>query len=313
MDSHTEIISKHWKSIGWIVAIFVSITVTQLILRLPNEILISEILLLILIISFIGFLILQSIKTTQDLRLINTLERIPYEIVQPIFLRKLIFDKESLTNFKCTSESFRTLRNNMVEDSVYNDFKVEIFSTDQVPKFEDITVFVNNEEVDSKHVSPQTCIICETDGDFSEPKSPKRTEISFDIPVNIESGGEKSLKILYQSEAFKSALSGQTDSITLNCARLTEKLWFEIRLNKDIRNTHRLSKCDEKDKRRGGQLEFDIEDGSNERMVPSENEIRKKKHIPSWKDDVIIWNVPNPKVNYNYTLYFTIKEKIKKT
>jgi hypothetical protein len=115
-------------------------------------------------------------------------------------------------------------------------------------------------------------------------------------------------QIIYQSKGFKKAISGQTDSITLNCARLTEKIWFEIHLTDDIRKTHHLSKCDEKDKRRGGQLEFDIEDGSNERMVPSENELRKKKHVPHWKDNVIIWDVPNPKVNYNYTVYFTIKE-----
>ncbi len=303
-----NIVSKRWKTIGWIVAIFVSVIVSQLLIRLPNEVIISEILLLALIIFLICFLILQSIKTTQDLNLINSLDRIPYEIVQPILQKKLIFNSESLRTKECTSETFRVLRNNMEEDAVYNDFKVEYSSKDSVPSLDAIRAFVQKEEVDLKKISPQTCIICESDGTFAKVKSTKNTEISFDIPVGIESGKEKSLRVVFQSDAFKKALSGKKDSITLNCARITEKIIFEIHLTGTIRKTHHLSKCDEKDVRRGGPLEFIIEDGSEQRMITSEIELRKKKHVPSWGKCVIIWQIPNPKVNYYYTLFFTIKE-----
>jgi hypothetical protein len=84
-----NIISKNWKTIGWVVAILVSVTASQLIIRLPNEIIISEILLLTLICLFICFLVLQSIKTTQDLNLITSLDRIPYDVIQPIFQKKI--------------------------------------------------------------------------------------------------------------------------------------------------------------------------------------------------------------------------------
>jgi len=308
-----NIVSKNWKTIGWIVAIFVSVIVSQLLIRLPNEIIISEILLIFLIIFFICFLILQSIKTTQDLKLMNSLDRIPYDIVQPILQKKLTFNDESLKTKKCISETFRVLKNNMEEDAIYNDFKVEYSSKDSVPSLDVIRAFVQKEEVDLKKINPQTCALCETDGTFSRLTSTKNTEISFDIPVGIESGQEKSLRVVFESDAFKKALSGKKDSLTLNCARITEKIIFEIHLVGAIQRTHHLSKCDDKDVRRGGPLEFIIEDGSDQRMITAEIELRKKKHVPSWKDCVIIWHIPNPKVNYNYTLYFTIKENKIKT
>lgn len=302
------IVSKHWKTIGWIVSIFVSVTIVQLLIRLPNEIITSEVLLLILIVLFICFLILQSIKTAQDLNLMNSLDRIPYEIVQPILQKKLTFNGDSLNTKKCTSELFRVLKNNMEDDAVYNDFKVEYSSRDSVPCLNDIKAYVQKEEVDLRKIPPLTCIICESDGTFSKVKSTKNTEISFDIPVGIESGEEKSLRVVFQTDAFKKALAGKKDSITLNCARITEKIIFEIQLVGSIRKSHHLSKCDEKDIRRGSPLEFIIEDGSDQRMITSEIELRKKKHVPSWKEHTIIWQIPNPKVNYNYILYFTIKE-----
>lgn len=308
MDSRNEIFSKSWKAIGWLVAIFVSVSLTQLIIRLPDPILIAECLLIIIILALTCFFILQSIKTIQDIHLMMTLDRIPYEIVQPILRKKLIFNSESLITKKCSSETFRVLKNNMEEDAVYNDFKIEYTSNDHVPKLNDITAYVDNDKVDLRRVSPQTCATYRMDETFSKTISTKYTEISFDVPVGIESGKERSLKVQFISEAFRKALTGQKDSLTLNCARITEKIIFEIRLDGIIQRSHRLSKCDEKDERRGGPLEFVIEDGSNQRMVTSEIELRKKKDVPLWADHKILWQIPNPKVNYNYTLYFTIKE-----
>jgi len=256
---------------------------------------------------------MQSIKTTQDLKLINSLDRIPYDVIQPILQKKLVFDESSLTTGQCQSETFRILKNNMEEDSVYNDFKVDYSSEDRVPTLDIIRAFVQKEEVDLKKISPQTCMLCETDGHFTKTTSTKYTQISFDVPVGIEAGQEKSIRVVFASDAFKKALSGNKDSLTLNCARITEKIIFEIRLSGDIQKTHCLSKCDEKDPRRGGPLEFVIEDGSNQRMTNAEIELRKKKSIPSWKENIIIWDIPTPKVNYYYRLYFTIKEKKIKT
>jgi hypothetical protein len=308
MSIAQRIISKHWQTVGWIITIIVSVTVSQLLIRLPSEIIISEILLLFLIVFFICYLVLQSIKTTQDLNLMNSLDRIPYDMVQPLLQKKLSFTSKSLETGICQSETFRLLKNNMDEDSIYNDFKVEYESKDHVPTLDCIRAFVNKEEVDLKKINPQTCMLCETDKNYTKPTSTKYTTISFDIPVGIEAGQEKSLKVVFQTEAFKKALSGGKDSITLNCARITEKLIFEIRISEDLQKTHYLSKCVEKDVRRGGPLEFIIEDGSNQRMTNAEIELRKKKNVPSWKTNIILWDIPNPKVNYNYTLYFTILE-----
>jgi hypothetical protein len=229
------------------------------------------------------------------------------------FKKKLTFDSNSLTTGECASNTFRILRNNMEEDAIYNDFKVEYSSNDSVPTINQIRAFVQKEEVDLSKVTPKTSINCESDGTFTEIQSTKSTEISFDIPVGIESGKEKSLRVIFNTDAFKKAISGKKDSFTLNCARITEKLIFEVSLKGDIKKTHRLSKCDEKDPRRGGPLEFIVEDGSDQRMISSEIELRKKKHTPSWGKCLITWQIPNPKVNYNYTLYFTIKENKPKT
>jgi hypothetical protein len=130
----------------------------------------------------------------------------------------------------------------------------------------------------------------------------------FYLPVDIPPGESSSAAVSYKTGAYEAAIASKKDWLSLHCNRLTKEMMFEVNLEGNLKNTHKLSKINERDDYHQI-IEFLVFDASKERMITTELELKEQKNQPKYLDTYISWKIPNPKVGYFYRLYFTILPK----
>ncbi|MFA5331458.1 MAG: hypothetical protein WC342_03685 [Methanoregula sp.] len=239
----------------------------------------------------------------KDYKTILLFERVPLDAEIEFFRNKIIFNAASLSDYFAETEMIRRLKNNMDENN-YNLFKVEITSTKWVPDLPDITVTVEREKLTLDREVNSAVLLSQYKMEDTDKANPLSQVKRFTIPLNIEPGKSKTFSIMYKTRAYEKALEGCTDYLNITISRITHELSFEILLKEDIAEHRIISKCSDRESD-GREITFHIFDGSGERMILAEKELRNNQCIPIYTDCSCTWKVENPKIGYQYRLYFT--------
>jgi hypothetical protein len=225
---------------------------------------------------------------------------IPKDIIEPIHKRTYFVDELSLVDGSVRIESYTELKN-MMKNQVYNEFKIERSSSQDITDFRSIRIKINNHECDKNflnHISPDITICTDPSADQI-----KRKKLSFNIPLDLKSDESCILELFERNKSLKPAIDGSCDYVGFKCRRYIGKIIFEINLDEKIKGFYKLSMCYEREN--NAKLWFKVLDESNQRMWFAEAEFEKAQK-PVYLDDKIIWRIDNPKVGYEYRLYFSL-------
>jgi len=239
-------------------------------------------------------------------------EKLPMDIRMLHFHKIITFDEKSMTDKSCNTHVFRELINEI--GPTYHEFRITGSSSYDVPDYGAINFKKDGADWSSKITRQSTKFklhINQTvDSNFNpSPASKKIKSFTLDFPLDIKKGEKCNFEVDYRSKAFEKVFAGLCDFTSLKSSRYIEAATIEIKLEGKIKEFYSLSRCT--DRSNGEPIFFEILDESDQRMWYWEDESHKNFEEPSFTDNLIKWTIPNPKVGYNYRLYFTLKKNPK--
>jgi hypothetical protein len=330
-------IFKDLRSASWIIGTIISVALSLIIAKIAVEtgswIIPFELLILLIIfcLSVIFFMILQDLNEKYCdyekyvASITEIVKRTPNEVSQPFYCKTVIFDDqtfEELQNLKGKSyedvkkdhdnlpsvfvRAHREIKNNM-EYYKYGNFREELSSFSFVPELRNMNALFDNEQVDLNEKNSVPIIFISYELNDTKLLNPKKSTLHFTIPFSISPGMTKPLEINYRTKAFDKAIWHRTDWIALKVTRPTDTFRFEIVLKGKMQENYMLmNSCDVDDESKGVK-KISVTDTSGQRILPYENEIWEQC-CPIWSQNSISWEIRNPKLGYNYSLFFTLGE-----
>jgi len=235
-------------------------------------------------------------------------EQVPKDVKMTKYHHKILFDNTSLETKDALMECNRKLQNNMIEHT-YNLYRVKIISSKDVPDLKNIKIIMDKKNFDLSRETVNAMKIVTFEANDDTYKKPLKKEKTFTLPLHIHPGKSCEFSVSYRSKAFSDAFSGKKDYKQIAIDRVTDELIFDISLTENMRKQYYISKCDENDDS-GSSYDFQIFDGSQERMKLAEKELRILEMVPGYNDNNknLTWAINNPKIGYKYRLYFTLKQ-----
>lgn len=293
--------------IGWFITLIIATVLSITVVNITDIVLKFEILFAIFILASFGLLFIYSIDFYKDYEKIIQSERVPMDAILKIEDKKVIFDDVTFAENDSEIRFLRKLYNNMTKSNeIYGRFKIIIKSHDEVPRLEDITLTRGNKiielnNLDQDITQPIRCL--EIDSNEMNISEPVKKYVEFFVPLHLKAGKTCNFEISYRTKAYENALKGKTDYIQIPVSRITNLLRIEIILKGEMKNKYKVSMCIDTD---GSRLSHKIFDASLERMKRTESQLKEK---PIYINDNAIWEIENPKIGYNYRMYFRLLPK----
>jgi len=309
MEGIQEWFSKNITFFGWALSVIIVFIVSRLIVQTDNLLIQFNILLLLLIIA-VGLAVMLYVNdfNYRYFRYFDFIQCMPTETTMIKFQKKVIFTEDALgKDGHAAVESCRVIQNNMKKNT-YNLFQIIISSESYVPHVKNMTINVDGKDLDPEKDIVTPKLFAQFRNEDNKKEKPVKMIKEFFVPVDIPSGETSTTTISYKSAAYKQAINSKKDWVSLECNRLTKELAFEVLITGNLKNTHKLSRINQRDEYHKI-VEFIVFDASMERMVISENELRDQKNQPKFSDNSIVWKITNPKVGYVYRLFFTLLPK----
>jgi len=306
MNSTNE--TSFWKwnlaRISWILTLIIGTILSITVINMTDIVLKFEILFAIIIVASFGLLFTYFINFYKDYNRIIQSERVPMDAILKREHKKVIFDDATFSESEAEVKIYRKLYNNMtISNEIYDRYKIIISSKEDVPHIEDITLTRGNNVLELSNIDPadtQPIRSFEVDSnelDFSDPLMKK---VEFFVPLHLKAGKTCEFEIGYLTKAYKKAIQGKEDFITIQVNRIIDELTTEIILKGGMKDKYVVSPCVEKD---GSRLTHKIFDASHERMKRTELLLKDK---PYYSKDNAIWTINNPKIGYRYRIYFKL-------
>jgi hypothetical protein len=303
------------KNFGWAYGRAFSVAFSQILLLMTND---TELKILLFVAFIVGVLIVYLLSLIFKIYMTDTYLRykdvIPSEITQVQFMKTIIFDDTTFNDKSSAQTSaYRILKNNMDLEH-YTEFRVEITSDSRVPVIGEMEVVIDGEIVNlsGSEVEVEYCQTCKLNGNHCDGSDKNLTmktkQVSFTVPLDITPSQTKTFKTSYRTNAYKAAIEGRTDSVSLKCNRLTDELLIQVFLKDSMRDQYSLAKPRKLEAERGI-VDFTVIDGSAQRMITTERELIRLKRVPYWERDSVIWKVPQPKLGYDYELSFRLEPR----
>lgn len=312
------------KTIGWIIAIIVTNSLGLIVAYVFTKYDYPAQILALILLSVIGIIVLIALYYAARFKELNELSgnlghsvsyfrqvlcdggHLAHDVSLNNVSKIIVFDKISLEKDGNTRvENKWEIQNNMNES--YNKFYFWLQSSSYVPPFEDFKFYRENIETPiDKFTSKFEHIEHHVGDPGSTQRKITKVEDTMYLPVQVPKKASCKVELHYRTNAYKEAFHGNKDFISKRISRITEKLYIEIRLDEEIKNSYKISKV--RQYRQGSleNYEFEIQDESRVRMRISEDELKTK---PEFNEDKLLWVVYNPKVGYSYKVFFTLIKK----
>ena len=198
------------------------------------------------------------------------------------------------------------VENNMKER--YDKYLFGIESDCYVPKFDDIKIQegAHPETKLPKNSSEYVMKIHKIyDPETQIEKEIALVECDFYIPLNIDSGHNKTLKVTYPTKAFQKIFNYQKEETSMKVTSKTLKLNFNVVIDNNLRKRYEFTEKLNINKD-GEHISFLVMDASKRRMVTYEQELRSTNCHPKFGKHEIKWSIPHPVQGYTYTLFFSL-------
>ena len=305
--------------IAWVAPLIVVAILSTIVATIKPIILKFEILIIILLLALILTFLLYGIDFYKGYKEILLYERVPTDTILKRQHKKVVFDDITFEGRnEARVSTFRRLLNNMsVSNETYDRFLIAIASEDDVPHLDEITLIKSNKSIelnklDPEITQPRRCLEFDSDKlDFTEEldiSKPEKKSVEFFIPLQLEAGKKCDFEINYLTGAYENAIKGEEDYIQERVNRITDELTIEVILEGKMKNMYEITPC--VDKKDGSMLTFHIFDASFERMKRTESQLTADNMIPNFKKDSAIWTIINPKIGYEFRMYFKLIKKI---
>lgn len=217
--------------------------------------------------------------------------------------------QSSLETHQCKVEMEMEIENYMPER--YEKYTFGIESDTYVPNITDITGYDGKRKIILSETNADHFYVHKLFSDGKEGKT-KSVECRFDVPLNLDSGQSKTVLISYPTSGFEKLFNNCQDYTSIRVIQKTEKLTFNVTIDKVLGKNYVLS-IDDTYYKKGDYTSFVILDSSKNRMLNYEKLLSSKRRIPRCDEQSIRWDVPNPMIGYTYRLYFKLNKKEKKT
>lgn len=237
-------------------------------------------------------------------------EKLPQDVKMLKWRKTITFSEESLRTGYAKVHLYRELINQMKNQDYY-EFKISISSSQHIPLFRDIKFRKNGKDFRDLTELSTKCKVYKIYSVEERDEKLVTSTLRFFFPIDLKYDERCNFEVEYKTKAFLPAIEKKCDSTTLGVSRYIEDAIVEIKLEEDLKRTHKLCQCIERNDHEP--YTFEIIDESDQRMWYWEVDSSKNFQCPNFNEDFIQWNLPDPKVGYKYRLYFTIREKEENT
>lgn len=308
-------LNEYGHKFNWILSILIATVVSLIILDVADITARIEILFAIFLGASFIFLVSFAIGIYKDYDKQMLADRVPLDAILQKQFKTVIFDDATFSGNGSEVHAYRKLYNNMKDSNeTYDFFKWELISNDDVPNLNDITVSIDGNQsklldLDSESTKPERSLVYKCDDsdscnlDLSEPIEKR---IVFFIPLNLKPNCSCAFDVSYRTKAYEPAYNGESDYIQERITRITDELLIHVKLEGTMKIEYNIVPAiDSKD---STIMKFKIFDASSERMTRTEMVLENQ---PEYNDISASWAIKNPKIGYQYRMYFKLIKKVR--